>query len=71
MNFQIGADQMQLAPRRFKQQHKARPVIGCEVNAEYVTLAQGRLKNLAEQETKQPELWVAANSNGFVQDSFL
>ena len=48
-----------------------RKFIGCEMNPEYVAIAQARLHEFEEENTKQPELWRAANSNGFVQESFL
>ena len=48
-----------------------RKFIGCEMNPEYVAIAQARLHEFGEENTKQPELWRAANSNGFVQESFL
>ena len=52
-------------------QRLQRRFIGCELNPEYVAIAQERLNNFEEEQTKQPELWMAANSKGVVQESFL
>lgn len=52
-------------------QRLQRKFIGCELNPEYAAIAQNRLNKFEEEHTRQPELWVAANSNAFVQDSFL
>lgn len=48
-----------------------RKFIGCEINPEYVAIAQARLREYEEESSQQPELWLASSSTNFVQESFL